>query len=87
MNLGTVFEDAAERADQNTQAGLFKDMHVMVVSISHGPSARMAPGLFTVCFVNVAGVAVSPFFEVVIPSDLMRESGRNNRRWVRDGQV
>ena len=72
MHGAAVRQSAPHVTGEHSQAGLLQDIHVVVVGVSHGPAAGMAPGVLWLLRVHVLTVVVGPFFVVLWLDDLQQ---------------
>lgn len=65
-----VVADAVAAADHDPETGLLQSLRVVVVRVSHRPSALVAPGIRAAGAVRLVHVSVRPLLEIVVNNDL-----------------
>jgi len=65
VDLGSVGQGAVLGADQDAEATLLQDVHIVVVRVAHGPAGNVLLGLLVVQRVDVPDVAIAPLVELV----------------------
>lgn len=66
----SVVADAVAAADHDPETGLFQSLRVVVVRVSHRPSALVAPSIRAAGTVRLMHVPVRPLLEIVMNNDL-----------------
>lgn len=66
VDLVSVVQDASGRADQDAEARLLEDVHIVVVGVPHRPAAGMSSGFLAVRSVNEAAVSVGPLLKSIV---------------------
>lgn len=65
MDGFAVGQYAAPGADEDAEARLLEDVHVVVVGVAHRPAGRVPLSLFAVGRIDQPAVAVRPLLEAV----------------------
>ena len=74
LDAGAGLGDACAAADEDAQARLLEDVHVVVVGVAHRPAARVTPRVLALPRVHEATVPVRPVLPVVVLRQLKRRT-------------
>ena len=72
MDLLSGVVCASVGAEENTQAGFFQDLYVVVICITHRPAGAMPPSFLAIRPVHQTHVAVHPIVELVVTAHLIK---------------
>ena len=67
-----IVHGTLKTADQHSQAGLLEYVNIVIICVSHGPTAAMAPSLLDVSGIHEATVTGRPVLERVVVYNLER---------------